>query len=241
MGHPTFRIRLSFKTGCAGIGDGTLRCGGDQGSVFGVDTATVDGRLRNALVEALLEGCGIDIDFDLASGNVNVNDVAFVDGGDGTAERGFGGDMARHEAASGAAETSIGDERDSASETLADDGGSNSKHLSHAGATLGTFIADDDYVSGVNGFGGDGVHGFFFTFKDTRRASVAQTLMPADLGDATFGGDIAAKDDEATGPLERLVCGDDYLLAGSFMGGSGFLGDGLAGDGDGFAVEQAER
>ena len=182
-----------------------MRCRGHQRSVFRVDAAAVDRRTGNVLAQALLEGCGIDLDLELAGGDVDVDDVALMDGGDGPAERGFGRDMTDHETAGCAAESSIGDECDAAAETLADDSRGNPEHLPHAGTALGTFIANYHHVSAANCLCGDGVHGFLFTFKDARRTGMAEALVAADFGDAALRSDVAAQDDEAAGLLQRLI------------------------------------
>ena len=62
---------------------------------------------------------------------------------------------------------------------------------------------------------------------------------PATLMTAAVGGEVAAHDDEAAGGLERLVPGVDDGLAGGFDGERGLFGEGLAGDGDAVAFEQA--
>ena len=48
----------------------------------------------------------------LAIGNVEVNDVAFAHGGDGSADKGFGSDVAGGEAARRAGEAAVGQQGD---------------------------------------------------------------------------------------------------------------------------------
>ncbi len=63
--------------------------------------------------------------------------------------------------------------------------------------------------------------------------------MAGDLDDAALGGEVALQDDEAAGGLERVVDGVDDGLVGRLDGERGFFGEGLAGDGDLAAVEEA--
>ncbi len=53
-------------------------------------------------------------------------------------------------AVSGTGEASIGDKRDRFAEALADDVGSRGEHFLHAGSALGSFIANDDDVAGLD-------------------------------------------------------------------------------------------
>ena len=119
------------------------------------------------------------------------------------------------------------------------DGGGDLQHLAHAGAALGAFVADDEHVVGLDLAGLDGGEAVFFGVEDARRAAMLEALVAGDLDDAAFGGEVALEDDEAAGGLDGLVEGVDDDLARSLDGERGFFGEGLAGDGECGAVEQA--
>ncbi len=75
--------------------------------------------LRRAAISA-----SVILRVELAVGDVEVNGVAFADGGDGAADESFGGDVAGREAAGGAGEAAVGDESDGGAELgIATDGG----------------------------------------------------------------------------------------------------------------------
>ena len=92
------------------------------------------GRLRSDLRRAAISASGT-LRVSLRCGDVEGDGVAFVDGGDGASEEGFGGDVAGHEAAGGSGEAAVGEEGDGVGERGdAFDGGGDGEHLAHAGA-----------------------------------------------------------------------------------------------------------
>ncbi len=163
-----------------------------------------------------------------------------MDGGDGAAELGFGGDVADHEAAGGSGEAAVGEEGDGFGE-LGDalDGGGDGEHLAHAGAAAWAFVADDADVVGLDLAGFDGGVAGVFGVEDARGAGVEDALVACDFDDAALGGEVALEDDEAAGGFEGMVDGIDDGLVGCLDGVGRFFGEGLAGDGDLAAVEQA--
>ena len=76
-----------------------------------------------------------------------LDDVAVAQQRDRAADRGLGADMADAEAARRAGEPSVGDQRDLAAHALAVERGGGRQHLTHAGAALGTLIANDEHVA----------------------------------------------------------------------------------------------
>ena len=174
-------------------------------------------RLRRFPLGHALAQCGVaDLDFQNALIDVDVNGVAFVYGGDRSAQRGFGRDVAHHQAASGAAEAAVGQQRYRSAQAFADNRRSHAQHLAHAGTALGPFVADDHHVAGLDALSGDRGHGIFFGFENARRAAMAQAFVPADLGDAAFGREIAAQNHQAASLLQRLVQRRNHFLAGRF-------------------------
>ena len=95
------------------------------------------------------------------------------------------------------------------------------------------------HVAGVNAACLYGFEAEVLGIEDAGGAGVVEPLVAGDLDDAALGREIAVQDDEAAGRLERMREGVDDGLAGCFDGGRGLLGEGLAGDGDLRAIEQA--
>ncbi len=145
--------------------------------------------------------------------------VAFLHGGDGASELGFGGYVADHQAACGSGEAAIGEKRDGLGELRdAFDGGGDGEHLAHAGASAGAFVADDADVVGLDLAGFDGGVAGVLGVEDARRAGVEDALVASDLDNAALGGEVAFEDDEAAGGLERVVDGIDDGLVGRLDG-----------------------
>src|ERR1700735_5914579 len=94
--------------------------------------------------------------------------------------------MARHQSVGGAAEATVGQQRNRASETLAHKSRGHAQHFAHARSALGAFIADDHDIAGMNLLAGDGGHGVLFGFKNARPTTMLHAFMPADFGHAVF-------------------------------------------------------
>src|SRR5262249_51447486 len=76
-----------------------------------------------------------------------MDDIAVLEQGDRATDRRLRTDMADAEAAGGAREAAIGDERDLVAHALAIDGGCGGEHLAHARAAARTFVADDNHIA----------------------------------------------------------------------------------------------
>src|ERR1700734_1188682 len=126
--------------------------------------------------------------------------------------------MARHQSVGGAAEATVGQQRNRGSETLAHKSRGHSQHFAHARSALGAFIADDHDIAGMNLLAGDGGHGFLFGFKNARPTTMLQALMPADFGHATFRRKISLEYYQSAGLLERSVQRRDHFLPRGFNG-----------------------
>src|SRR6202041_1452640 len=89
--------------------------------------------------------------------------------------------MASHQSVGGTAEATVGQQRNRGSEPLAHKSRGHPQHFAHTRSALGSFIADDHNIAGMNLLTGDGGHGVLFGFKNARRTTMLQPLMPADF------------------------------------------------------------
>ena len=155
---------------------------------------------------------------EFAVGNVEGDGVAFADGGDRASELSFGSDVAGHQAARGAGETSVGEQRDRIRELgNALDGSGDGEHLAHSRASARAFVANDENIVRVDLSALDGGVQVVLAVEDARGAGVVEALVTGDLDDAAVGREIALENDETAGGLERLVPGVDDGLVGSFV------------------------
>ena len=151
--------------------------------------------------------------------------------------------MSHHESVAGAAEAAIGDQGHRFSQAFADDRRGHAQHFAHAGAALGAFIADHHHIAFLNALFRHGGHGGFFGIEDARRATLAETLVTADLGHAAFRCKISFQNDQPAGFLQRFIERHNHLLPRSFFRGVGFFGKCFPGNGQRrsvyeFAVQQ---
>src|SRR4029434_794366 len=86
------------------------------------------------------------------------------------------------------------------------------EHFLHAGAALGTFVADDDDVSRFDFLAHAGFHTVIFRIESARRPGDSRRLESSDLGDAAFGSEIAFEDREVPVRIERSFPGADHVL-----------------------------
>ena len=96
--------------------------------------------------------------------------------------------------------------------------GGDTQHLSHAGATLGAFVANDQNISSFNLFRSHGGHSVFFGFEYSSRATMRKPFMSADFRHASFGREIAFQNHQAAGFFQRTVERRDDFLSRSFDG-----------------------
>ncbi len=177
-------------------------------------------------------------DVELTVRNVEDDDVAIGDGGDGASACGFRRNMADHQTVRGAGESSVRKQSDGIAEPCADQRGSNGEHFTHARAAFGAFVADDDDIAGFDLVLLDGGESKFFVIENARGAAKTFVVAAGHFNDATFGSEIAFQNDEAAGWFQRRVDFSDDFLVGSFFCDGGFFGDVAAGDGNGVAAEQ---
>jgi hypothetical protein len=89
----------------------------------------------------------VELDIERAGGGVDDDHVAVAQQADRAADRRLRPDMADAEAARGAGEAAVGDQRHLVAHALAVDRRRGRQHLAHAGAALGALVADDDDVA----------------------------------------------------------------------------------------------
>ena len=122
---------------------------------------------------------------------------------DRAAARGFGRDVADHEAVGGAAETAVGDQRDVVAQALADQRGGDRQHLAHAGAAGRAFEADHHDVAGDDPARLHRGERGFLGIEHARRAFEMLAAVAGELDDAAFRREVAVEDRIAAARLDR--------------------------------------
>ena len=130
-------------------------------------------------------------DVEFAGRNVEDDDVAIGDRSDRAAVRGFGRNVADHEAVCGAGKTAVGEQSDGIAEASADESGGDGEHLAHAGAAFGSFVADHDYIAGLDLIFLDGGESSFFVVENARWTAKMLVIVAGNFYDAAFGSEIA--------------------------------------------------
>ena len=171
-------------------------------------------------------------------GDVDRDHVAVVDRRDRAAGQRLGGDVAGHEAARGAGEAAVGEQRDLLAEPLAHERRRHGEHLAHPRPAGRALVADHDDVAGVDRAGGDGGHRVLLGLEHARGAAVVHALVARQLHDAALRREVAAQDREPAGRLDRVVERAHDLLARRLRGLAGVLADRPAGHGLRVLVQQ---
>src|SRR5690606_16163736 len=104
-----------------------------------------------------------------AARNVDVDDVAVTHEADRPALRGFRRGVADGQSRGAAGEAAIGQQRAGLSETFRLQIAGRIEHLLHAGAALGTLVADDHDVARLDLIAEDALHRRVLAFEDDRR------------------------------------------------------------------------
>ena len=162
-----------------------------------------------------------------------------LDQRDRAADRRLRPDMADAEAARGAGETSVGDQRDLLALALAVERRGGGEHLAHAGTAARAFPADDENVAFLVFLVLDRVEAGFLAVEATRRAGEFQLLHAGDFDDGAFGREIALEADHAAGREQRLIGRTHDVLVRIPFHVLHVLGDRAAGDGQAIAVHEA--
>ena len=179
--------------------------------------------------------------------DVDHDGVAVLDEGDGSAEQGLGRDVADHQAHRATRETRVGHQGDGDAALAADrrDLRGGVEHLGHAGRAARALVADDDHVvvGEVVGALVEGEDQVALGVEDPRPAgehAVDDAALHArQLQDgAAVGRQVAAQQSQPPGGFEGLGAGvDDLVVGGRRREARHLLGQGLAGAGQGVAVE----
>ena len=147
--------------------------------------------------------------------------------------------MSGHEAVCGTGEASVSKKRHGVAKACSDKCCSNRKHFTHTGATLWTFVADNDDISSFDDTFVNGGERGFFAVEDARGTAEILQIVARDFYDAAFWSEISFQDDESAGRFERRVKFADDLLRWRFFGCGGFFGESASGDSDSVAAEQS--
>src|SRR4051794_38677006 len=105
---------------------------------------------------------------------VDLDDVAILEQPDRAADGGFRPNMADAEAAGGAGEAAVGDERDLAAHALARQRRGGLEHFAHAGTALGALVADHDDLAFPVGAVLDSLKGVLLPVEASRRTGEPQ-------------------------------------------------------------------
>jgi hypothetical protein len=130
--------------------------------------------------------------------------VAVAQRSDRTAGRGFGSDVADHQAARGAAEPAVREQGDGRPEPLTDQSGRDAEHLAHPRSAPRSLVADDHHVAGHDAPVTNRGEGVLFPLEDARGTFVKAALVAGCLEHATLGRQVAAQHDEAARGAEWL-------------------------------------
>ena len=161
-------------------------------------------------------------------------------GGDRAADRGLGGDVAGHEAAGGAGEAAVGEQRDLLAQAEADERRGHRQHLAHPGAAARALVADHDDVAGLDRRR---------TWRRPSRPPRARTRAPGPRGGRARGRESFTTEPSGA-RLPRRMARPPVFFTGSSSGRTtswpgassrlaGVLADRPAGDGLGVLVEDA--
>jgi hypothetical protein len=223
------------------IGDATVAGILDQLRVLEQSTLLVLERrgLELKLPALQLLGSRVDDVDDVVVG-INSNGVAVADETNGPALLSLRSNVADEETVAAAREAAIGDECNVVAETVAHDGGAGLEHLGHTGATLGSFVADDDdgLLALLESAGLESLDEEVFGVEAACLTSEDGAFLSGDLADGTFGCEAAAEDLNVASGLDGVGDGADDVLVGREVGHKlGILLQSLAGDGHTRAVE----
>ncbi len=147
--------------------------------------------------------------------------------------------MADAEAAGGAGEASVGDQRHLVAHALSIERGGGGKHLAHAGTALRPLIADDQHVAFLVGALGHRLEAGLLAVEAAGRPGEFLVLQPRHLHDGAVRREVALQPDHAAGGGDRVVGRADHVLVRVPLHRGHVLGDGAAGHGEAVAVQEA--
>src|SRR5690606_4688226 len=135
------------------------------------------------------------VEVDRAGFGIDADGVAILDQRDRATFGGFRADMADAEAARGAREAAIGDQRDLLAHAEAIERGGGREHFAHARAALGPFVADDDDFAGLDVASLDRGEGVFLAIEAARRPFELKARHASNLHDRAIRREAAAQAD----------------------------------------------
>ena len=118
----------------------------------------------------------------------------------------------------------VGQQRHVVAQAGTHDGGGRRQHFRHAGSAFGTFVANDDDVAFVDLLLFQGREHLFFGIEHVGGSGKHESLFAGDLGDRTFGREVASQDLDVTRRFDRIAeRANDFLPFGQ----SGQIGRGF--------------
>ena len=109
---------------------------------------------------------------DRGVGDINVDDIALFDQADGAAGSGFRADVADGSTTACTGEAAVGDQGHGLVQLHTGQSGGGVQHLTHAGAALGAFVADDHHIARDDLARVDGGNGRLLAVEYTGRAGM---------------------------------------------------------------------
>ena len=144
------------------ICDGAEAAAGYELHVFSEHTRAITKRGRFPLRTASRKFFGSDVEIDAVCGGLDRDFVTFVNEGNAAAYSCFRSYVADNHSIGAAGKAAVGNECDGIAEAGTNQSGSGGKHFAHARAAFRTFVANHDYVAGLNFFREDRLQAVFF-------------------------------------------------------------------------------
>src|ERR1035437_9655601 len=208
--------------------------------VFPQITGAEFGLTRLPLALALGQFVGRKLDVQGAFLGIELDDVAVAQQRNRPAQCRFRSDMADAEAAGGAGEAAVGDQRDLIALTLAIERSRGREHLAHAGTTTRALIADHQHIAVLIFLVLDRVEAGFLAVEAARRAGEPERRRHAGhFHDGAFRREIALHADHAAGRQQRLVGRRHHVLIRVPFHVFHVLGNRAAGDRQAIAMHEA--
>src|SRR5664280_208558 len=207
--------------------------------VFPQITGAEFGLTRLPLALALGQLVGRQLDVQGAFLGIELDDVAVAQQRNRPAQCRFRSDMANAEAAGGAGEAAVGDQRNLIALPLAIERSRGREHLAHAGTAARALIADHQNIAVLIFLVLDRVEAGFLAVEAARRAGELERRRHAGhLHDGAFRGEIAFQADHAAGRQQRSIGRTHDVLVRVPFHALHVLGDGTAGDGQAVAMQK---
>src|SRR5262249_1887775 len=200
----TVRIAL-FLSSTAGMRYCAVHSRTNLLRVFPQVTGSEFALARRPLALALGDLARRKLDVEGTLHSIDLDGVTVAEQADRAADCGFWTDMPNAETARCARETSVGNQRDLLTRTLAVKSGRGSQHFAHARPAARPLVADHQHFA-VSVFAGfDRVKAGFLAIEAARRAAELQRLHAGDFHDRAVGCEITFEPDHATRRQQWLI------------------------------------